>query len=74
MWSRLVLWVDLNHNGISENSELTPIQLSHISAISLDYHLTNRRDRSGNTFRYEALVVFEGSPRPFYDIYFVSEP
>ncbi|HEY6137503.1 MAG TPA: hypothetical protein VI670_07025 [Thermoanaerobaculia bacterium] len=80
VWSQLLLWRDLNHDGISQLSELSSITLSEVKAIGLDYHWTGRRDSSWNTFRYEALAWFgkgndsKATPRPIYDIFFVSVP
>jgi hypothetical protein len=51
IWSRLMLWKDLNHNGISEQNEILPIVESGVTSIDLHYHWTGRRDRWGNAFR-----------------------
>jgi hypothetical protein len=75
IWSQLVLWRDVNHNGISEKNELIPISQSTVVAIGLNYHWAARRDQYGNIFRYKSLVWLnrEGvpTPRPIYDIFFV---
>lgn len=74
IWPRLLLWRDLNHDGISQVEEITPIDHGRIMAISLSYHWTGRHDRYGNVFRYESQVFFqeEHGPRvtPVYDIFF----
>ena len=78
IWPSLLLWTDLNHNGISEPSEIVLLSGSSVTAISLDYHWAGRRDASGNTFRYESRVRMagglQGEERPVYDIFFVSIP
>src|SRR5205823_5958483 len=56
IWSDLLLWRDLNHNGVSEMSEITPVNASNVTAIDLHYHWTGRHDRWGNGFRYESLI------------------
>jgi hypothetical protein len=70
VWTQLLLWTDLNHNGVSEYDELVPISVSHITAIGLRYHADGRVDRNGNVFRYEGRLVVGRSQMPYYDIYF----
>jgi len=55
VFSQLRLWQDVNHNGISEPSELQPLS-GFLSAIDLDYKLSRRTDRHGNEFRYRAKI------------------
>jgi hypothetical protein len=80
IWTSLLLWRDWNHDGHSQPAELSPMATSDMTAISLSYHWTGRRDRSGNFFRYTSTVfltqrsVGGSTPRPVYDIFFVSRP
>jgi hypothetical protein len=55
IFNQLRLWQDLNHNGISESSELIPLAKA-ISAIDLAYKESRRTDENGNRFRYRAKV------------------
>ncbi|HYK03530.1 MAG TPA: hypothetical protein VE974_17365 [Thermoanaerobaculia bacterium] len=76
VWSQLLLWRDLNHDGISQAVELSPVDGSGVAAIGLEYHWTGRQDSSGNTFRYQsdvwiADVSNRPTPRSVYDIFFV---
>lgn len=79
VWNQLLLWRDLNHDGVSQHDEIQSIRASEIAAISLDYHWSGRRDLYGNTFRYEAIVRLRSAlamatehleAKPLYDIFF----
>ena len=51
LYEQLLLWVDRNHNGISEASELRPVE-QVFTAIGLGFVKQHRLDRHGNLFRY----------------------
>jgi hypothetical protein len=72
IWSALFLWVDANHNGVSEPSELRPISGSTITAIETGYHWTGRRDQFGNRFGFEGQLHEGKRSKPFYDVFFVT--
>jgi hypothetical protein len=87
LFSRLQLWTDRNHNGISEASELRPLG-EVITDVGLGYQLMPRRDGHGNLFRLRGWVHIRTAPgrneaksqaedrtrtRSIWDVYFVVQ-
>lgn len=56
IYSHLLVWIDDNHNGISEPEELHSLQEVGIFKIDLDYTYSRYVDGNGNEFRYKARV------------------
>ena len=56
MWSNLRLWIDRNHDGVSQQDEILTMAEGGVERIQLEHHWSGRRDRHGNEFRYGARV------------------
>jgi hypothetical protein len=63
VFSRLLLWRDVNHNGISEASELRAFRDAGDLAFELQYKMSSFRDRHGNLFKYRAKILEGGRHR-----------
>jgi hypothetical protein len=72
VWSRLQLWVDANHNGISEPAELFSMDALRVTGISTQAYAEGRRDQYGNTFRFRGPFIIDGHLRWAYDVFFVG--
>jgi hypothetical protein len=57
VYSRLRLWVDRNHDGVSQPDELFTLNSKGIKSISLRFEESKKTDRFGNLFRYKGSIV-----------------
>jgi hypothetical protein len=78
IFSSLRLWVDANHDGISQPDELHPLPEMGVFSISPDYSLARYIDEFGNVFRYRAKVNPEEHGKSdvgqkIYDVFFVNK-
>jgi hypothetical protein len=79
VYSKLLLWIDVNHDGISEPSELHHLSDLGVYSLSLTYKKEPYTDQYGNAFRYRGVV----NPNPLdgqskdgrysYDVFFVPK-
>lgn len=76
IFSSLRLWIDANHDGVSQPAELHTLPSLGVNSISLHYKETPKIDQFGNQFRFKALVNPEGPSggvdRVAYDVFFVT--
>jgi hypothetical protein len=74
IFSRLRLWQDRNHDGVSAPEELHTLAALKIVALELEFKESKRVDRYGNQFRYRAKVRDDGSAgRWAWDVFLVSQ-
>jgi hypothetical protein len=76
VYSKLRIWVDKNHDGISQPDELFTLQQAGVKAISVTYTLSTWRDAYGNRFHYRGQIVWEQpvngqATAPIYDVVLV---
>jgi hypothetical protein len=77
IYDSLLLWVDENHNGVSEPSELHSLASQGIESISLNYRENRRRDQFGNSFKYRSAVSTHRNDDVghwAYDVYLLISP
>jgi len=72
VYPRLYLWIDLNHDGISQSEETQDLYSAGLIGINLNYKESRKRDRYGNLFRYRSNVLWtgHGEKRIIYDVFF----
>lgn len=69
IFSRLLLWRDANHNGVSEPGELRSLAGSGALALETAYKTARRRDRHGNEFRQRARALWPEGEYFMYDVW-----
>jgi hypothetical protein len=76
VYSRLLVWIDANHNGYSEPNELHTLPSLGISKIGLTYRETPFVDQYGNHFRYKGSVWDQGGNERdiCYDVFLQIQP
>jgi hypothetical protein len=78
IYAELRVWLDRNHNGVSEPDELIPLNTAGITAIFTDYRESRRVDRNGNRYRYVGEALLRNgrreSLRRVFDVIFALAP
>jgi hypothetical protein len=55
-FTKLILWTDLNHNGLSEEDELQSAAYARFVGFATGYTGTNERDAFGNVFTFKGYA------------------
>jgi hypothetical protein len=77
IFSSLRLWIDANHDGISQPEELHTLPSLGINSISLNYQASEKTDQYGNVFGYRARLNPDkptDAGKTAYDVFFVILP
>jgi hypothetical protein len=75
VFGRLLLWRDLNHNGISEPDELQSVAGSGVASIGTEYKERRKVDRYGNEFRQKGRIFWvDGVEDALYDVWLKWRP
>ncbi len=56
VFAKLRLWIDENHDGVSQPNELHTLPELGVLSLSLEYFQAERQDQFGNLFRFKAKV------------------
>ena len=73
IFAHLQVWVDANHDGVSQQGELRSLAYVGVEAFSLEYRESRRQDQFGNEFRYRAKITTHAGNRWAYDVFFDTE-
>jgi len=76
IFSSLRLWIDANHDGISQPEEMHTLPSLDVNSISLTYKADQRTDQWGNVFHYRAQVNpgnATSTGRMAYDVFFIMQ-
>ena len=75
VFSRLRLWTDGDHDGVSQAAELMPLATAGVVSIDLSYGVTGRQDGQGNFYRYRGMVhLTSGRSVPVWDVFLATGP
>lgn len=77
IWPSLRVWIDANHDGVSQPNELHTLDDLGIHSIDLHYSESKRTDEFGNSFRYKGFlnpVRPDTVNRHIFDVFLVSAP
>jgi hypothetical protein len=77
VFSKLQLWQDRNHDGVSQPDELHSLEELGVRWISLEYFESRKKDRYGNRFRYKGRIADDPrfhNGRSAYDVFLLKAP
>jgi hypothetical protein len=61
IWARLLVWIDRNHDGLSQPAELQPIHRHGIEKLSLSYRIDYEPDVNGNFHLFRGTYRSKGT-------------
>lgn len=78
-WDLLAVWIDADHDAISDPHELATLASFGIAAFDTGYKRASRRDEHGNGFRFRSVAYIRDvngrlTPSMTYDVFFVEGP
>jgi hypothetical protein len=56
-FSRLIVWIDANHNGTSDGDELRSLKSAGIISLYMGYERIDQRDQHGNVLRFRGYAI-----------------
>lgn len=72
IWQSLRIWVDTNHDGTSQASEIFTLESVSVSALSVDFKALMKHDAFGNTLRFKAKAIVREQVRWAHDVFFTT--
>jgi hypothetical protein len=76
-WPKLLVWIDSNHDGISQPEELHHLDELGIHSISVKWEKSSKTDQYGNDFRFRGTINSEsnedGVSRQIYDVFLLGQ-
>ncbi|HET9743744.1 MAG TPA: hypothetical protein VFQ00_13425 [Terriglobales bacterium] len=72
VFSHLRVWIDANHDGVSQPEELHTLPELGIQMLALKYHSNDYEDGYGNHFRFQSYVN-DQKDRKDYDVFLVRK-
>lgn len=73
VFPELLVWSDHDHDGVSDDGELSSLSEAGVVSIDINYVESRRRDRHGNELRYASRVQLVRATTRAVDVFFVSE-
>jgi len=76
VWTKLRLWIDVNHDGVAQPEELHTLEEIGIRRIPLQYEPSRHTDQYGNSFRFRgSLIPARGDlvDRKIFDVFLVTK-
>ncbi len=56
IYDKLRIWIDENHDGVSQSPELHTLNSLGVAAVRLSYEFSQLKDANGNLFRYRSMI------------------